>query len=1139
MENLWVPVAVEAFVTNEDNTPEKYIADITPDFSVLESSCIGSSLETPPFGRRRPLKKGVHLHFILPDALTKGTQEGEKLSYPAVPNRWLVTRLVAGEQTRCVSWIVESDYISAVKEAGMSESVTFPMPGGEGRHYGYLGRCYPVAQAPSAGGSAITPLTALGWGEPSFAAYYPHCRSVFGFYDDLSDIDKGELTYSVLGWYSDKTLDPLYGVTEEDFGERLRVLGWSVPEEVSIRKQILCHGMIDGIGWEGPKAEYPSGKLSDAVVPVMGTTSVEAFSTLLSQRIVPNQGRSRESMERFLTALQYDLLGEMEDLDGIIKCQDGIHKNEFFCRDGGWHWYIRRSDKKAEEDKEPAVPEGTMGVLNRLNTAQNSLDALYREMTSYKERLQDAFSLYQQCRENQKWDGPGLADIEERMGLLKSKLDQKMQEAEELRRQVMTRKQETEQHIRAEDGFFQLEKEEDTRFCGPNETVILLAGEGAGRGYLFGEDGRYREDGRLPCRGQTIQRLNGKKGAVTVSLGKEEILSCLSWNQEYAGDFEGFSDALCETACLSEHIRASVEPASGTEQLKPEGQMPSPIANTSWHQQWTSLFLEWEADYFPTKSGSGTDDTIKDWELGEIDYCYKKELPAGGSRYNGRLVMTQNPPYHLYGMLKKYAERYQDDPEMREYLERTMGYVRKLNVLSQGLGGFHDQMLSRKQTYVIPRKDGMKEDPYARMVEQYVGSEAEQEVEALSEFFPVQGGFLRLVDMSCVNTFGQTQTLASYADQLLVSEQCRPEEENKAAGFGVLRPRFVQPGRLNFRWMSAQVPEMESCIDRESWPVCGILIPNLLNRGLMVYDMDGSWKGTLKLLYRGKGTTASWNSAPWTGIQRFSEEIFLSRELKCFIQELLEPLSGQHSALEELLGLIDQRLERIFSQDDSYHQDLSVLWGRPLVLAKAKIEFELCGLPAVSQEYRKFGLDDTTGFEKTKVEVRLGDTARVLDGALVYYKEGNEGGMDYSVCYPAAGTILQTAETGYIDYKTPLLLDGGENREAFLTLLMEAASPVTLRTGLLPARQEAIPPEYLAQALEKVQMAFEINPVLTPEEDITIPVLKEQGSEFFWINKTPDKSFRMQEEISQPPDIYFAEANVLLDGYLALKKEKR
>jgi hypothetical protein len=57
---------------------------------------------------------GVHLHWALPDALTRGvgTSDYRQINFPYVPNRWLVVRFnIASSQWQCKLWVVESDYI--------------------------------------------------------------------------------------------------------------------------------------------------------------------------------------------------------------------------------------------------------------------------------------------------------------------------------------------------------------------------------------------------------------------------------------------------------------------------------------------------------------------------------------------------------------------------------------------------------------------------------------------------------------------------------------------------------------------------------------------------------------------------------------------------------------------------------------------------------------------------------------------------------------------------------------------------------------------------------------------------------------------------------------------------------------------
>ena len=129
--------------------------------------------------------------------------------FPAVPNRWLIIR--RENENTSESWIVESDYLHPVSTGFQEESITYPIEKKEEDYspdFRYLGRQLPLQQwsANNASEDYLERLTAVGYGEPTFAAFYPNCRSVFGFHDPKfsgnTPIPDG-LTYDVMGWYSD------------------------------------------------------------------------------------------------------------------------------------------------------------------------------------------------------------------------------------------------------------------------------------------------------------------------------------------------------------------------------------------------------------------------------------------------------------------------------------------------------------------------------------------------------------------------------------------------------------------------------------------------------------------------------------------------------------------------------------------------------------------------------------------------------------------------------------------------------------------------------------------------------------------------------------------------------------------------
>ena len=228
----------------------------------------------PPWDQ---LQAGIHLHWALPDGLTRGGGPGAELDFPAAPNRWLVTRVaISGGTPATRSWLIEGDALAADPPPGAS-SVTLPVcPGPQLPHdFGYLGRTHDLSAGPPAqsgtGGPAIadatgTPLNAVCNGEAGFAAYYPSCRGVFGFWDTMDDLappalQPAQLTYSVIGWYGNPAQDP--DPVQPGKSDTPAVLqaarGWTFTPAAAAPSRSVYAGIFQGIGWS-PDIAYVHGQ---------------------------------------------------------------------------------------------------------------------------------------------------------------------------------------------------------------------------------------------------------------------------------------------------------------------------------------------------------------------------------------------------------------------------------------------------------------------------------------------------------------------------------------------------------------------------------------------------------------------------------------------------------------------------------------------------------------------------------------------------------------------------------------------------------------------------------------------------------------------------------------------------------------
>ncbi len=172
-------------------------------------------------GTARP--PGVHLHWAPPDALLRGelgaTTDNNRLALPALPDRWVVLRLVtpAGATTVSVAgWVLEAD--RAVRAA----LADWPAAG--------------ATATPSGAPLAPAALTGAAGGAPTWAATYDSVENRFALHDPLDDIALvapngvigNSATYVVAGWWSDVTLDPLDAAHDGgSLDALLHSLGWS------------------------------------------------------------------------------------------------------------------------------------------------------------------------------------------------------------------------------------------------------------------------------------------------------------------------------------------------------------------------------------------------------------------------------------------------------------------------------------------------------------------------------------------------------------------------------------------------------------------------------------------------------------------------------------------------------------------------------------------------------------------------------------------------------------------------------------------------------------------------------------------------------------------------------------------------
>jgi hypothetical protein len=398
---ILVPIDVQGLVVDAQDEAEAAVRLLSP-LSPGASPELGV-LEGPvPFADGRPREPGVHLHWALPDSLLRGelrdpdppreeprpqaggpTAEGGGLGLPALPDKWVVLRLLAAEEGTAVAvrgWVLDA------ADAVAWELGSYPdgAPLGDDEE--------PAPPVPREG------LTGAAGGELTWTGGYDAAYGRFAWHDPLDDLaaDRtlggtlsggpagGRATYVVAGWWSDAELDPLDPVrTERGLAERLASLGWRLPPgggtESQEREGALGRASSAGLDvarrWAGvgvTKARAAKQAVAQAVsglaaeaksvadarpvggeastllhgalvgVPVLGGggpdlrpgrdaarlaigDSLEELVATLAASSRDLDGEERTSFERLLAAFQAGLLARLGSVDGLADVDEARH----------------------------------------------------------------------------------------------------------------------------------------------------------------------------------------------------------------------------------------------------------------------------------------------------------------------------------------------------------------------------------------------------------------------------------------------------------------------------------------------------------------------------------------------------------------------------------------------------------------------------------------------------------------------------------------------------------------------------------------------------------------------------------------------------------------------------------------------
>lgn len=1111
------------------------------------------------------LSSGVHLHWKLPDAATAGEQKTEDTpaEFPRIPNRWLVTRMIVNGKTLVSSaaWVVESDRLSErnpLPVVQLPPATTVPVYaedavdfGDEGVHVGglqpfrYLGarndaktwresvnsrageaieylaepREYqkPVSrQAASRGitrtAGVVTPygLTVAGFGDATFASFYPNCASVFGFFDSAAALQSAgyttgmQLSYHVVGWYSKPkddaaTQSPFrfappqatgsttaYEEAVQDLEESGLMLGdnekgcYHATAKWFFRSNALqmpvfglYSGMVAPFSYNPQKAYPLSPGLKQNGQIVIGNTTSEAVAALFAARLSRN---GETDLEQQLNALQLGALDALAEPGGIDKTRRALHRSLFASKPGGTQWTIVL--QQAGLAGQNPIPEPLAAKLAALNAEQWKHDEIIEESNSIRQQLMADWQKYLYLKRKpydrmppnsvpQKWQGQnGAAQIQALLETQLKRLAAVDAEAKKTRANADRLLAEVRSGLAPLSQFYELETGASPEYWGASELAVLLSGPAVKLGEHGKEDGRLRADDYLEVR--------TKAEPSVVGAGKPP--ECPFTDQALAR-----TNATEIVREINELLRESFQVATG---YLPVSRIPShQIAVNREVNEWQPLMMLWEVTYRPQASTASaypptllTQGFQIDAQSGDL-VALNDPASKVDYKYAGSVPLSAGAPVSLESQIEVCLE-YVDDPVEKAKLEALQAELGKVNMLSQSLGGLNAALLMRVQKYQLPVCDtlfGLESELYfSNRMRAAIGRQGDLGENSAAPYSPIRAGLMHLSRLTVVDCFGRRLDL-DLTKQLVSRSLRAPTGTLQAFNWFRVPPRLAAPSRLLFRWGAATTGGAS--------PVCGWVMFNLFDNSLLVYAPSGALLGAVQLVDREGVRNVLWQGAPGTAswgqgvVQALAGQ---SLHLQNFVTGLL----ASSAYAQAFMHTVDRALA-LSPNNVGPDANSSILLSKPLGLVRASVKWDLEGLPPVDQSWELLRAAAeppnspryTASVENVRLPVRLGTFSDPSDGLVGFFLDGSKA--FYSHASKSSEIAVPKDDT--------LTLTCNPSDEKHATLLINPYGRVHVSTGVLPVTQLSLAPELYEDALQELKATFLVAPVISKETAMADP----------------------------------------------------
>ncbi|VAW74537.1 hypothetical protein MNBD_GAMMA12-225 [hydrothermal vent metagenome] len=613
-------------------------------------------------------------------------------------------------------------------------------------------------------------------------------------------------------------------------------------------------------------------------------------------------------------------------------------------------------------------------------------------------------------------------------------------------------------------------------------------------------------------------------------------------------------------------------------------------------QPWTPIYVDWQVRWMPNAtSTSPLSEQLNHWKLREIDYEFDGALQPELEpiSFVGRSVINADGALSM----QEQFSTFEDDPDydnlpayIRNDLQLVADTIGNIDMVTQSLSGLREQMTTRFGKMLQPYIDSSAKVPVTQAQIKQVGSgpwtfqpntgiapdtqpPKDSTIDDLPDF-SLRAGHFDIMKLWVVDSFGQIlvgQNPQFEPDpiQAIVAQSMITKGKDNTH-VAQLAPRIVQPTRADLRLLNASDDTIVSNSSVLTSPICGWIMTNHLDDSLMVFNTTGSNQGALISIEGDNSSTGlRWDQAVGSSAPLGSPPTLANKHLQGFVNTLLQRGMLDDTSYAELLDIIDAALWRISSTGDtSINSNLSLLLGRPLALVRARIDFDLRGMPLYNQSWAATGryyVDDSSGTAVYKpittpisgvnLNFRIGDLGYQTNGVVGYFV-----GDDYSTIYSAhdyipTSTIRKalklhpqnrTEQMMQLDPTlTPISNYVGTNHlielapdlaPVYVTILMDPTQEIPFISGSLPSETIGLPTGQYSAAMEQLQASFRVGPILTDPASIQMPLPAEVRGKWGWAARVDVTNWTISDSVGQQ-DASAALSNLpptLSEGWLTL-----